>query len=78
MINQEGLDYTYRSQYLKNIEAPGNQSINLYGNDFSNQIGGTNGNNTFIGYGGEIWNGTLTLTNGDVPWRYENGKQIKQ
>ncbi|MBT6516747.1 MAG: M6 family metalloprotease domain-containing protein [Candidatus Marinimicrobia bacterium] len=53
MKNQEGLDYTYRSQYLKNIETSGDQSINFYGNDFSNQIVGTNGNNTFIGYGGD-------------------------
>jgi len=53
MINQDGLDYTYRSQYLKNIETSGDQSINFYGNDFSNQIGGTDGNNTFIGYGGD-------------------------
>jgi hypothetical protein len=53
MINQEGLDYTYRSQYLKNIKTSGDQSINFYGNDFSNQISGTTGNNTFIGYGGD-------------------------
>ena len=50
---QIGLDYTYRSQYLKNFKVSGETSINFYGNSFSNAIVGNDGDNQFIGYDGE-------------------------
>ncbi len=49
---EETLDYTYRSQYLKNAKMIGESSINLIGNDFSNILIGNDGNNTISGYGG--------------------------
>ena len=57
---QGGLDYTYRSQYLKNFVTSGDQSINYYGNDYPNEIAGNNGDNQFTGFGGDD-----ILTGGD-------------
>ncbi len=50
---QPGQDYTYRSQYLKNIELSGFENVNIYGNDRANQVIGNAGDNIFQGFEGD-------------------------
>ena len=50
---QDGLEYTNRSQYVKNFITSGDLSINFYGNDFPNEIVGNDGDNHFTGFGGD-------------------------
>ena len=49
---EETLDYTYRSQYLKNARLFGDNSINLIGNNYDNILVGNDGMNRLAGYGG--------------------------
>ena len=50
---QNNWDYTYRSQYLKNIELSGNNDVSVFGNDNVNQLFGNAGNNYFRGFAGD-------------------------
>ena len=50
---QPGLDYTYRSQYLKDINLRGSSNVALFGNDYPNSANGNDGSNTFKGFGGD-------------------------
>ena len=50
---QNGLDYTHRSQYVKNINSSGESNINLQGNNFSNNLTGNIGDNHFMSFDGE-------------------------
>ena len=49
---EESLDYTHRSQYLKNARLIGDNTINLLGNNFDNLLVGNDGVNRLAGYGG--------------------------
>ena len=50
---QAGLDYTYRSQYLKNIELSGSENIAIFGNEHANEVFGNAGDNAFQGFSGD-------------------------
>ena len=50
---QPSFDYTYRSQYLMDIQLTGSQTISIYGNEFDNLLMGNAGNNVFYGYQGD-------------------------
>ena len=50
MIYNVNLDYTHRSQYLKNAIADGLQPINIIGNNYVNHLTGNNSDNHFTGY----------------------------
>ena len=50
---QPGLDYTYRSQYFKDISLRGSSNVALFGNDYPNNATGNDGSNTFNGFGGD-------------------------
>ena len=46
------LDYTFRSQYLRNITAVGNSDLSIAGNNYSNVITGNSGDNTIAPFSG--------------------------
>ena len=50
MSLDESLDYTYRSQYLQNLSAAGENNISILGNQYPNVLHGNNGNNTITGF----------------------------
>ena len=51
LLQIDSLPYTFRSQYLSELTARGNQNISIIGNDRINKIFGNNGDNIFYGYG---------------------------
>lgn len=54
---QANLDYTYRSQYLKDIVLAGEGPVSVFGNQYLNSFLGNSGNNLFQGFLGDdiIW-----------------------
>ena len=50
---QADQDYTFRSQYLKNITLSGGSAANIFGNTFINELNGNEGNNHFQGFEGD-------------------------
>ncbi len=53
------LNYTYRSKYLKNVNISGGSSASIYGNDYINSFFGSSGDNHFQGFSGDdIINGS--------------------
>ena len=51
LLQIDSFPYTFRSQYLSELTARGNQNISIIGNDHINKIFGNNGDNIFYGYG---------------------------
>ena len=50
---QADQDYTFRSQYLKNVTLSGGSAANIFGNTFINELNGNEGNNHFQGFEGD-------------------------
>ena len=50
---QEGLDYTFRSQFLNSAKLTGSNSASVVGNDFINHFYGNDGDNSFQGFMGD-------------------------
>lgn len=69
---EESLDYTYRSQYLKNARLIGDNSNNILGNNFDNILTGNEGWNSLAGFGGhddligQIGNNDIAKFQGDL------------
>ena len=47
------LDYTHRSQYVRDIELTGDQSVTIYGNEYVNEAIGNTSDNIFQGFEGD-------------------------
>ena len=53
-LHQENnLDYTFRSKYLRNIALTGEASSVIYGNEYLNILHGNDGDNQFTGFSGD-------------------------
>ena len=50
---QEGLDYTFRSQFLNSAKLTGSNPASVVGNDFINHFYGNDGDNSFQGFMGD-------------------------